>query len=202
MTTREWHELIRPVLPHVSTDAETPSICVVRLEGSGGIVYAVGTDRYTLAASRHVLDGGCESFAVHVDKAEASAMLKLFAYTKDLDPALRIVVDKVPVPVRGGHTLKTLGVTVESDEGTRLVLLDRPGGLGGWRKTLGAIVNRELVPASPRLLLMANQMSRWSAASRKGERLAIFTGPRGHRRERRADDHHPRRRSGGAVRCR
>lgn len=177
LTTREWHELIRPVLPHVSTDAEMPSICVVRIEGSGGIVYAVATDRYTLAASRHVLGEPCEEFAVHVDKADAVAMLKLFAYSKDVDPALRIIIDKVPVPVAGGHSVRSLGVTIESDEGTRLVLLDRPGGLGGWRKTLAGLVHRDLIPASPRLLLMAGQMSRWTAASRKGERIAVFTGP-------------------------
>ena len=178
MTTRQWHELIMPVLPHVSTDDEVPEICVVRIEGSGRIVNAVGTDRYTLAATRHVLDEPCDEFAVHVDKADATAMLKLFAYTKDLDPRLRIVVGKAPLPVSDrGDTVSVLSVTVESEDGTRLVIRDRPGGLGGWRKTLAALVHRDLAPAADRLLLMPGQLGRWAAAARKGDRLMVFAGP-------------------------
>ena len=179
MTTRQWHELIRPVLPHASGDSEVPEICVVRFEGTGGIVYAAATDRYTLAATRLVLDSPAgEPFAVHIDKGDAAASLKLFAHGKDSDPKLRITVDKVPVPVNDrGDTIRSLGVAIESDDGTRLVIRDRPGALGGWRKTLGALVNRDLAPAADRLLLMPGQLGRWAAAATKGERLTVLAGP-------------------------
>jgi hypothetical protein len=179
MTTREWHELIRPVLPHASGDTEVPEICVVRFEGSGRTVYAVASDRYTLAATRLVLESPAgDDFAVHVDKADAAASLKLFAHGKDFDPKLRITVDKVPVPVNDrGDTVRSLGVAIESDDGTRLVVRDRPGGLGGWRKNLGALVNRPLAPAADRLLLMPGQLGRWAAAATKGERLTVLAGP-------------------------
>jgi hypothetical protein len=177
LTTREWHDLIKPVLPHASTDAEVPEINVVRIEGRGRIVYAVATDRYTLAAARHVLDSTFEDFIVSIDRADAAAMLRLFAYGKDYDPDLRITVGSVPVPLSGGQTINTLGLTVESTEGTRLILHDRQGALSGWRKTLGQVVARDLEPAAPKLLLTPSQLGRWSHASRKGERLAMFAGP-------------------------
>jgi DNA polymerase III sliding clamp (beta) subunit (PCNA family) len=102
LTTREWHDLLKPVLPHACTDAEVPEICVVRLEGRDRIVYAVATDRYTLAATRHRLDGPCEDFVVTIDRADAAAMLRLFTYGKDYDPQLRITVGPVHVPIGGG----------------------------------------------------------------------------------------------------
>lgn len=177
MTTREWHELIKPVLPHASTDAEVPEINVVRIEGCGGVVYAVATDRYTLGASRLVLDSPSGDFVVSIDRADAAAMLKLFAFGKDHDPRLRIIIDTVNVPMDRGPDLRTLGLTIESEEGTRLILHDRPGALSGWRKTLSGVIFRELGPAASRLHLMPQQLGRWSAASRKGERLTVIAGP-------------------------
>ena len=177
MTTREWHELLKPVLPHASTDAEVPEINVVRIEGRDRIVYAVATDRYTLAASRRVLDSPCDEFIVSIDRQDCAAMLRLFTFTKDSDPQLRITIGTVPVPMDSGPDLRTLGLTIESSEGTRLILHDRQGALSGWRKTLGQVVARDLAPGAPQILLMPSQLGRWSAASRKGERLTVIPGP-------------------------
>ena len=52
MTTREWHELIRPVISHAIADKDFPWLDVVRLELGESALYAVATDRYTLAAER------------------------------------------------------------------------------------------------------------------------------------------------------
>lgn len=178
VTTREWHELIKPVLPHASTDAEVPEINVVRLEGRNRIVYAVATDRYTLAASRHVLDSPFEDFVITIDRTDAAAMLRLFTHGKDRDPRLRVTIDTVTAAASGpGPELRTLGLIVESEEGTRLVLHGRAGALSGWRKTLAQLVYRDLGPASSRLLLTPGQLGRWSAASRKGERITVIPGP-------------------------
>jgi Ftsk gamma domain len=177
MTTREWHELIRPVLPHASTDAEVPEINVVRIEGHGKIVYAVATDRYTLAATRHVLDAACDDFIVSINRADAKSMLALFSHGKDHDPELRITIGSVAGPMIGGQQYNALGLTIESSEGTRLVLHDCGGALSGWRKQLAQVMYRDLGPAASRLLLMPGQLGRWSAASKKGERLTVIAGP-------------------------
>lgn len=178
VTTREWHELIKPVLPHASTDAEVPEINVVRIEGRGRVCYAVATDRYALAASRHVLDSPAEDFVITIDRTDAAAMLRVFTHGKDRDPRLRVTIDTVTAAASGpGPELRTLGLIVESEEGTRLVLHGRAGALSGWRKNLAEQLYRDLGPAASRLLLTPGQLGRWSAASRKGERLTLFPGP-------------------------
>jgi hypothetical protein len=57
LTTREWHELIKPVIPHASTDPDERELAVIRVEGADRAFYAVATDRRTLAAERHPLNG-------------------------------------------------------------------------------------------------------------------------------------------------
>ena len=41
MTTREWHELIKPVISHASGDKELPELDVVRLELQAEIDYRI-----------------------------------------------------------------------------------------------------------------------------------------------------------------
>src|SRR5260370_9687467 len=55
MTTREWHELITPVLPHASTGKDDPQLSAIRIEIAERAIFAVATDRYTLAAERHYI---------------------------------------------------------------------------------------------------------------------------------------------------
>lgn len=178
MTTSEWHQLVKPVLPHASTDAEVPELNVLRFEGRDRIIYAVATDRYTLGACRHVFDAPIgDEFIVCISRMDAAAMLRLFAYTKDSDPQLRITVDTVIVP-HNGHELRDLGLTIESEEGTRLILRNCHGALSTWRKQLGQVLHRDLAPAADRLLLMPGQLARWAAAAHyKGERITVLAGP-------------------------
>lgn len=184
MTTREWHELIKPVLPHASTDTDLPELCSVRLECSRQVLFAVATDRYTLGASRHVLDEVGSEFVIHVERTDAANMLRLFPYTKDSNPELRITVDKVSIPVgRGPSSVEALGLTVESEDGTRLLLHDRrnplmPDSLHGWRKLLAQAVFRDLAPAAASLLLTPQFMGRWASAVRAGERAVFLAGPK------------------------
>ena len=133
MTTREWHELIRPVLPHAINDKDFPELDVIRLELGETALYAVATDRYKLAAERWPLTGpGLVSpgrrEAVHLAAREVSASLKLFTHSKDDDPVLSIMIDEVPTSVTAVgqlHSVMRLGVTVQQlGDGTRLVLHD------------------------------------------------------------------------------
>lgn len=190
LSSREWHELIRPVLPHALNDAEFPQLAVVRIEAAEHAVYAVATDRYTLGAERHPLTAGYRLWDIpqpaHVRLAEAATSLKLFPYSKDYDPPLRLTIAKMPVPIAvAGRqtTIDHLAVTIEADDGTRLVMHDKrdPSNdpLASWRKHLATAVTRALPAAAPSLMLNATQLGRWGAAVRKGERLAVFTGAKG-----------------------
>jgi hypothetical protein len=190
LTTREWHELIKPVLPHASTDADQRELASIRIELAEYAIYAVATDRYTIGAERHELKPGIRLWdipqPVHVWASEAKASLGLFAYSKDYDPPLRLTVDTMPVPVAVAGRQTTVGrlaVTVEADDGTRLVLHNHrdPSNdpLAAWRKHLAGPFHRQQAASAPALNLNAVQLARWAAACRKGERLAFFTGTQG-----------------------
>jgi hypothetical protein len=183
MTTRDLHQLVKPVLPHAATDPETPQLNVIRLECARQVLYAVATDRFTVGVARHVLEEVPGDFVIDVDQADAKSMLTLFRYTKNTDPRLKITVDKVTVPLgRPDMTVQALGLTVESEEGTRLLLHDRRSyehadTLGSWRKMLAAALYRDLAPAAPSLILSPQFMARWSAAVKGAERLTFLAGP-------------------------
>lgn len=189
MTTREWHELLRPVMPHAGGDKDFPELDVVRLELGQEALYAVATDRYTLAAERWPLmpkerNGGAGQ-VVHLAAREAAASLKLFTHGKDEDPLLTVIIDtaRVPVLAAGTHaTVPRLAVTVQqAGDGTRLVLHDvrdpSRDPLAGWRKQIRAALSRPPGRALDGLDLYAGMLSRWTAAARKGERLTMYTGP-------------------------
>jgi hypothetical protein len=186
MTTRQWHELIKPVMPHALNDADEPQLAVVRLEVAADCVYAVATDRHTLAAERLPIGISYGIGPVHIRLSDAAASLKLFGHSKDADPQLRIIVDTVPVPVgQVGRTVTVdhLALTIESEYGTRLVLHDQRDPsrdpLGGWRDRLLGVLARKMPTAAPALTVNAAHVARWAAAVRKGERLALFTGGKG-----------------------
>jgi hypothetical protein len=188
MSTREWHELIKPVLPHVGTDKDFPELAVVRLEIGGDAVYAAATDRYTLAAERWPLppaDRGIGFQVVHLAAKEAAASLKLFSFGKDDDPPLMITIDSGLVSVMVAGTpasVPRLAVTVQqAGDGTRLVLHDErdptADPLAGWRKNLRAAIGRPTGRPIEGLELQAFSLTRWASAAGKGERLTLFTGP-------------------------
>jgi len=191
LTTREWHELIRPVLPHASTDPEDRELASIRIEAAEHALYAVATDRRTLAAERHPLDGTRRVWdvpaPVHVRASDVKASLAMFPFSRDSDPPLQLTIDKRPFPVQVAgrpDTIDRLAITLESPfDGTRLVLNDHRDPthdpIGAWRKTLAGLVNRPMSKSAPALNLNAVQLARWAAACRKGERLAVFTGSKG-----------------------
>lgn len=189
MTTRQLHELLKPVIPHAYTDSELRNLSVIRIEAAQWAIYAVATDRYTLAAERHELPGDRIwnlPAPVHVKLADAKACLGLFRYSKDDDPALQITIDTVPVPIQVAgrpDVIRRLAVTIESEDGTRLVMHDQrdPASdpLASWRDMLAAALTRDQATAAPAFNLNATELARWAAACRKGERLAVCPGRKG-----------------------
>lgn len=181
LTTRELHGLVVPVLPHASTDAELPQINCVHLQIRSGVLYAVATDRFTMAATRHPLFDPADDLDVTLDRADIAAALKLFTFSKDDDPRLTLVVDKVPVPISGHRTIDSLGLRIDGEDGTRLVLHDRSlpdvKPFAKWQELIGRVVHRATVPATPALILAPSFLPRWTKAAGKGERLTVFVGP-------------------------
>lgn len=184
MATSEWHKLIKPVLPHASTDKNDPDHGVIRIEAGSLALYAVATDGRTLAAERHASMGIREAGPVHVRAGEAKASLGVFPFSKDEDPMLRVTIDTVPVPVTvmaEPRHVTVQAVTLARDDGTRLVMHDQrdPGRdpLGGWRKTLFKAITRGRGRPVDGLDLRADDLGRWTAAARGGERLCMYSGP-------------------------
>lgn len=181
LTTRELHGLIAPVIPHASTDAELPQLNTVHLQVRGNVLYAVATDRFTMAATRLALHDPVDDFDVTIDRADAAAMLRLFTFSKEDDPNLTLIIDKFPIPISPGTTLDGLGLRIDGEDGTRLVLHDRGAAdvkpFAKWQELIGSVVHRENVPATPALILTPSFLPRWTKAAGKGERLTVFVGP-------------------------
>jgi hypothetical protein len=186
MTAREWHGLIKPVLPHASTDKEFPALGVVRLELAEHAVYAVATDRYTLGAERWPDETytALSQAKVHLSLQDARASLQLFPFSKDHDPLLQVIVDQSPrtVTVVGqSRSVAQLSVTIEADDGTRVAFHDvrdpSRDPLAGWRKSIHAAMTRPAGCELDGLDVLGGSLARFAAAARKGERLTVYTGP-------------------------
>jgi hypothetical protein len=183
LTTRDLHALIAPVLPHTLADPDFPRLGDIRVEVLDGVVYAVATDRVTLAATRHKPDGHADDVTIHLGRDDAANMLRLFKPVKDEDPRLTVTIDQVTVAVHpaGLHGVMSLGFRVDGEDGTRLVLHDRRNplevhDLDSWRKWLGKVIHRATRPAAPALLLSPAFLARWSKAGHRGERLTVLIG--------------------------
>lgn len=187
MTTREWHELLKPVLPHTLKDPDFPELAHVRIEVGARSVYAVATDRYSIAAERRPLDRADRDSPmppVHVQAPDVAASLKLFTYSKNDDPDLAVTVDTVIIPseIMGRDaSYSSMAVTITSDTGSKMVMHDRRmphrDPLQDWKRHISAALERAQGGTPAGLDLNADQLGRWSAAVRAGERLTMWTGP-------------------------
>jgi hypothetical protein len=188
MTTREWHELIKPVLAHAVSAKDLPELGHVRIEAGNLALYAVATDRYTLGAERRVFERR-EQYQpmppVHVRATDAAASLKLFPFSKDEDPPLKVTIDEVRVPaeVMGHEGLySSLGITLDGADGGRLVMHDRRvpdrDHLAHWRLLLRSAMRRNPGTALEGLALGAAYVGRWKDAVRAGEVMRLYTGPK------------------------
>lgn len=184
MTASEWAHLIKPVLPHAGTDKQEPSLGVIRLEMGPGALYAVATDRYSLGAERWPCQDAGEQQPVHLRATEVKVALGLFPAKDGDDPALRITIGEVAIPISlvgQPRSVRRLAVTIDGPDGTRIVMHDTrdPSAdpLAPWRKQLLAALTRQQGSHLDGLNLRADYMTRWTAAAGRGERLALYTGP-------------------------
>lgn len=185
--TSDWHRLLKPVLPHVSTDKELRWLHRVRLEVGDVALYAVATDQSTLGAERHLLamrdrHQSASVPPVHLEAAEAKASLAMLTYDKDSDPQLEVTIDKAAIPFTGGAMGWSVTVN-RPEDGTRMVLRDRrdpsrPTSLDTWRKGLLAALTRPRGRSLDGLDLRGWMLARWASAARGPERLRLWTGPK------------------------
>ncbi|RCG27220.1 hypothetical protein DQ384_26230 [Sphaerisporangium album] len=177
MTTSELHELLVPVIPHASTDKDDPNYNVVRLETTDDTLYAVGTDRYTLGATRHPL-GDTDPVKIAISVIDARNMLRTFRYTKDSDPQLTLVIDQLQLTSTDNPTPSGLSLRVDSEDGTRLTHQGQPAIAFNWRPIVAKMLHRPLAPVSPAVLLTPKYLPRWARAAHKWDHLTVLGGPR------------------------
>jgi hypothetical protein len=175
VTTSELHNLLIPVLPHVGTDKTLPQLGVIRIEVRDNTLYAVATDRYTMAVTRHRLNEPTPDATIAIGHADAAAMLKLFKHGRNDDPDLQLTVGKVEAETVLDPADKP-ALTVTAKGGNTLVLHGREDALATWRNILGKLVHRKPKTASPSLALAATYLQRWTKAIRNGAQLEIFLG--------------------------
>jgi len=186
MTARDWAELIRPVLPHILKDKDFPQYAHVRIELGDRALYAVGGDGYTIGAERRLLapsERHQHMPPVHVWASDAKASLALFPFSKDDNPPLRVTIDDVPAiaEITGTETTwSSLGITLQSADGQRLVMHDRRmpdrDHLARWQFLLSAVLRRPPGAVLDGLSLSAVHLAKWRDAVRAGEVMRLYTG--------------------------
>lgn len=186
MTAREWAELIKPVLPHVLKDKDFPQYAHVRIELGDRALYAVGGDGYTIGAERRLLPPSERHQAmppVHVWASDAKASLALFPFSKDDNPPLRVTIDDVPAvaEITGTEaTWSSLGITLQSADGQRLVMHDRRmpdrDHLARWQYLIHGVMRRPPGAILDGLSLSAPHLAKWRDAVRAGEVMRLYTG--------------------------
>lgn len=175
LSTSDLHELIAPVLPHASTDKDLPEITVVRLEVADDTLYAVATDKYTLAATRHPIGDDADPVKIAISRSDAQNLLRTFKHNQKSDPQLQLVIDQMHVH-SDNQTVLGLSLRVASEDGTKLTVQDRGVSALDWRTHLGRVLHRPLNPAAPTVLMTPAYFPRWIKAAAKWERLAVFVG--------------------------
>jgi len=169
LSTSGLHGLLGPVLPHVGTDRDLPELTTIRIEVRDNTVYAVATDRFTFAATRHQLDEGEDvaNTAVTIAGGDAHTLLRVFKHTRKDDPQLTLTVTAA-----GGSTL-----TVTAAGGSTLTLSGRGDGLAFWRAFLAKHLHREDGSATPSIGLDPSRLRRWiKAVEYAGQPLALSFG--------------------------
>src|SRR5205807_209534 len=78
-------KLIKPVLPHMSDDDTLPAIHAVHLSARDGHLYAMATDRYTLAVNRIPARQDVPEFEFLIPSWSARHTLDVFAPEQDDD---------------------------------------------------------------------------------------------------------------------
>lgn len=149
MTQIQSHDLqrmIRQVAPHAGKDDTIPVLTAIHLESRDGFLYAVTTDRFTMAIARHpVLNTGVWKAAVG-----GSHIPSLMAWLKNVDDVtLHASSDDAPKLI--------LSSVVNS---LTVAALSSANNLPDWRRLLRKYLDMEIAPV-PLTGVTAKYMARW-----------------------------------------
>lgn len=176
LSTRELHDLLTPVLPHASTDKTLPDLCTVRLEVRDNTLYAVATDRYTMAATRHRLQDLTDDTDITIGAEDAAALLKVFKFGRQVNPGLQLVVGTIQDETVLDPADRP-ALTVSAKDGNTLVLPGRENRtLTTWRKLMAKALHRDQKPADPHLVLTSTHLPRWMKALGPKSHLSLHAG--------------------------
>jgi hypothetical protein len=176
LSTAELHDLIVPVLPHASGDKNSPELDIVRIEVRDNVLYAIASDRYTMAVTRHRLRDATADSTIAISRADAAVMLKLFKFDRNTNPDVQLTVGSVEAETILDPADRP-ALTVSAKDGNTLVLHGRDDRqIASWRKIMAKVIHREERPASPHLNLAPMYLSRWTKAMRKGVPLSVSFG--------------------------
>jgi hypothetical protein len=89
IATSELRRMLQQVEPHMADDVTLPVLNAVHLEAHRGYLFAVASDRYTLAVARNALLGADETWRAMVPAADLPTVL---AWLKASDETVEITV--------------------------------------------------------------------------------------------------------------
>jgi len=147
--------LIAAVLPCAASDGLLPALNAVRLETTGRSLYAVATDRYTMAVARHTGPGLTRprTAGATIPRAEATAMLRLVPRGHGGPVTVRIRQDRCV-------TLTTAGITHRTPAADRLY-----GRFPDWRAALTRLLDGAPVRGGQPVHVNPAYLARFAAAS-------------------------------------
>jgi hypothetical protein len=133
-TPKQLEAVIRPVLPHASSDSHMPMLCCISLEVASGRLLAAATNRYTMAIAWSEL----ADWDPDADKKQ-TAYARIFA--TDLQRLLAFV--KGGSADKATWTLTEQSLSVVSGNGEQLSIRTVDVEFVNWRKFLGERVAKE-----------------------------------------------------------
>jgi hypothetical protein len=125
------HELRRAltaVLPHCGEDDTLPALTCVNLEASGGWLYLVATDRYSMGVARVFVMGGCGDQDAMLPAKHAKALRRLLRDAGNGTAELRLADGKLTAAVRDRSATWPTSAAKHS------------GSYPGWRGMLGKML--------------------------------------------------------------
>lgn len=156
--------MLDQVAPHMSTDSNLPGLCGVQLEADGGTVYAVATDRYTMAVSRRSLDHGHATWSAWLPRETVN---RIRAFLTDC-------AGRIDVEMRRGRlTIAAAGRRMTVDAAVPVWIW-----IPRWRPVVTAALTA--APSLDREVgLSVSFLARWGHIAGPHTKLTVWaTGPR------------------------
>lgn len=163
ISAAELRKMIQQVEPHMADDVSLPVLNAVHLEAHRGYLFAIASDRYTLAVSRNTLLGADETWRAMIPAEDLPTAL---AWLKSADETVHITVTEAS-PV----TDLTL-----TGKGRVLSLTGELGhGFPQWRTIIHSTLNTALQPIEVSTWT-TKYLARWKHADRVLH--AMWSGPK------------------------